>query len=329
MGFWIPITSLVFTGTNVREMEPGFEFQELNGIKICQKYTPRVTQTYGSGGRTRALIKRQSKIISGQFNFHFDTAQLGKNIHKISPGDLVAITWKLHGTSAIASNCLVKRNISMIDRIARWFGATIQESHHEMIYASRRVIKNEFMEDKKHYYSEDLWTRVGKAHFAGRLHTGETVYYEIVGFTSDGAIIQKGYDYKCAKGDCGIAVYRITQTAHDGTVTELQWPQVKQRATEIGVPHVPEIFYGRADELVQLSHSDHWHENILSWLRQNYVYDQDSQFCENKVPEEGICVRKEGLNIEVFKLKSFRFLEHQTKELDNGVADTETQEAAV
>lgn len=58
-----------------------------------------------------------------------------------------------------------------------------------------------------------------------------------------------------------------------------------------------------------------------------YVYDQDSQFCKNKIPEEGICVRKEGLNIEVYKLKSFRFLEGETKSLDTGEVDTEMAES--
>ena len=46
----------------------------------------------------------------------------------------------------------------------------------------------------------------------------------------------------------------------------------------------------------------------------------------NKVPEEGICVRKEGLVIEIFKLKSFRFLEKESKQLDKGEVDIETQQ---
>ena len=47
--------------------------------------------------------------------------------------------------------------------------------------------------------------------------------------------------------------------------------------------------------------------------------------CENKVPEEGIVVRVEDLfECKSYKLKSFRFLEFESNELDKGVADVES-----
>jgi hypothetical protein len=47
--------------------------------------------------------------------------------------------------------------------------------------------------------------------------------------------------------------------------------------------------------------------------------------CNNKVPEEGIVVRKESLfSCESYKLKSFSFLEKESKELDKGVIDIES-----
>ena len=48
--------------------------------------------------------------------------------------------------------------------------------------------------------------------------------------------------------------------------------------------------------------------------------------CDNPVPEEGIVVRKESLfNCESYKLKSFRFLEGESKQLDTGEVDIESE----
>ncbi len=110
-------------------------------------------------------------------------------------------------------------------------------------------------------------------------------------------------------------------------VTELQWNQVKQRCTQLNVSHVPEIFYGKANDVFGLDENQHWNENYLNSLQDSFVFDQDSIFCNNPVPEEGICIRKEGLEIEVFKLKSFKFLEYETKSLDTNQSDIETEQS--
>jgi hypothetical protein len=223
-------------------------------------------------------------------------------------------------------NVLVKRKLNLLEKLLAKF-LPIKDSQYEYIYASRRVIKNEFMDAKQHFYSYDLWQEVGKQFFEGKLHAGEQVYYEIVGYLKDGGYIQKPFDYQCSPGELKIFVYRITQTSPDGTVTELQWNQVKQRCNQLFVPHVPEKYYGRACDLFPyLRVEEHWNENYFEALKTNFVYDQDSEFCNNRVPEEGICVRKEGLDIEVFKLKSFRFLEAETKSLDAGTVDVETEQ---
>ena len=51
--------------------------------------------------------------------------------------------------------------------------------------------------------------------------------------------------------------------------------------------------------------------------------------CKNKVPAEGIVVSKPHYTFEfnAAKLKSFRFREWESKELDKGVVDAETAES--
>lgn len=335
-GFWIPIESLnnLFPNGKALDMfEEGQEIEEYLGKPIATKYIPKRTTTPGSGKRKEGRKPRVSRIIPDQFRFHFDTPQLGRNLHKLSPTDYLIITHKWHGTSAICGNVLVKTKSGVLTRIASLLGIPVRDSKYDYIFASRRVIKNEFEESKQHFYSEDLWTRVGKELFEGKLYAGETVYYEIVGFTKEGKPIQGGYDYGCAPGEYKALIYRITRTAPDGTVTELSWQQVEQRAVQLGVPTVPVIFSGWGYDFqapmgddVQFA-EEAWRESVMQILKETYVNDSDCQFCKNKVPAEGICVRKDGLEIEVFKLKNFRFLAHETKLLDKGEVDTETAES--
>jgi hypothetical protein len=338
MGLWMPVSSLERMVQFVRpdqsykfkegDINEGEETDGYFGISLCKKYIPRQSQTNGLGKRHKEGQKpHERKIIENQFRFHFDTAQLGKNVHRINPTDLIAVTWKLHGTSAIVGNVLVKRKLSWLEKLAVKLRVNVSTTEYDYIYASRRVVKN--TDFNNHYYSEDLWTRVGRENFFGKLHPGEQVYYEIVGYTGDGGYIQKGFDYKCEPGTNKIYVYRITQTAADGSVVELQWNQVKDRCIELGVPSVPQEFYGLAcDVFPWLRREDNWNENFLTELRRGFVFDQDSIFCNNSVPEEGVCVRKEGLNIEVYKLKAFRFLEFETKQLDEGTVDLETEQTS-
>ncbi len=236
----------------------------------------------------------------------------------------------IHNTSAIVANVLCKPKLNPLRKFLIKIGISDERPNiYDYLFASRRVIKNGFYEsNSNHFYGYDIWQEVGKLHFEGKLHKGETVYYEIVGYKKDGGFIQGPFDYGCEIGEHKIMVYRITQTNADGIVTELQWNQVKERCEEIGVPHVIELFYGRAEYLFpDLNVDEHWHENFLDKIKERYVYDQDCPHSKNKVPAEGIVLRKEGLNIECFKMKAFRFLEYESKELDKGEIDIETQES--
>lgn len=337
-GFWIPLDSLEPLCENglcdLDSLQDGDEFNEFNGYPLSTKYIIK-RNISGEGKPKKGQKPRESRVVDGQFSFHFDTAQLAKNLNKINPNDQIVVTWKLHGTSAIASRVLCKQKATwrhkVMSAVCWLMGAKyVQDYKYDYLYASRKVVKNEFIEAKNHYYSHDIWSDVGKTHFSDELHKGETVYYEIIGHTNDGGFIQKDFDYNIInKGmGYGVYVYRITQTNADGVVFELQWNQLKERCAQMGVEHVPEIYYGYAYNLLEddVDKRD-FSESFFNQLKRNYVYDQNSQFCTNKVPEEGICVRKEGSNIEIFKLKSFRFLEKESKALDTGEIDIESNEA--
>jgi len=323
-GFWIPIDSLTKLFPDWDEvLKEGQEIDTLRGEQIATKYFPKTVKSASTNGNKKP---KTSRIVPGQFAFHFDTPQLARNVDKIPPGGRFAITWKVHGTSAIAARVLVNRKLNLLERFLRAVGVKIKDTEYDYVYASRKVIKSEA--GGNHFYKEDLWTRVGQEQFGGKLATGETVYYEITGYTSDGKFIQQGYDYGSAPGEYKIWVYRITRTTPDGTVTELTFDQLVVRCDQLGVQPVKLAWLGGVYDFVDLTEYDTWRERFVEEVKKHWVHDQDCQFCTNKVPSEGVCVRIDhGLSVEIYKLKNFRFLERETKQLDDGQTDIETEQS--
>ena len=87
------------------------------------------------------------------------------------------------------------------------------------------------------------------------------------------------------------------------------------------INHVPEYYYGVADNLFNITKEQHWSNNFFDKLKENYL----EKTLPEKMPDEGIVLRIEkGLNLEYYKLKSFTFLEKETKQLDKGEIDLES-----
>lgn len=160
---------------------------------------------------------------------------------------------------------------------------------------------------------------------------GISIYAEIVGHISDTTYVQKDYDYGTLPGEFDVYVYRITCVAQDGHTYELDWDAVKAYCEKYGLKHVPEIFHGSINEYVfkeglKLSTiSENTIENFFELLKQNYL-EKKCYMCKNDVPAEGVVVRRESRGFDSWKLKSFAFLERETKQLDAGEVDTETNE---
>lgn len=191
-------------------------------------------------------------------------------------------------------------------------------------------IKNLFTKEnpisnKVHFYGEDIWGEISKT-LDPFVTEGITMYGEAVGFTKGGGYIQKDYDYGCNPGEYKLFIYRITSTNYSGKVIEFSAKQVKEYCEKFGLNYVPEFYYGYAKDLFDISLEEYWQENFLQKLTDTYL-EKDCDICVNKVPGEGIVVRRETLDIDVYKHKSFRFKEYESKALDSGEVDMETQES--
>jgi hypothetical protein len=240
-------------------------------------------------------------------------------VHKLNPDSVISISRKIHGTSAIASNCLVKRKKTFIEQLMFWDKS--DKTCYNMVYASRSVVKNDSIDPG--FYGFDIWRNAGEKHFSGKLFQGETVYYEIVGFLPTGSMIQKGYDYECQPNEYKIAVYRITKTGPDNHVIEYGWQAVKDRCRELNVPMVEEYYFGRASDKYIIE-EDNWNQQFVKALQNEYL-EKICPDCKGKKPDEGIVLRVESLGIEVYKLKSELFLLGESTAKDNGDEDLEEQ----
>ncbi len=330
-GLAVEVSTLwnICTAVELERMVEGYEFTELNGKTICKKWLPPVRNSQSRGNKETKGNKKVSRIIPELFKFHIDTEQLVKHMHEINPEDVISISRKIHGTSAICSYNKVLKKLSFVEKIFKTLKFPVINTEWEYLYASRTVIKNDAISTG--FYSVDIWTRAGEDHFKNKLHKGETVYFEIVGYLPlTSKFIQKTFDYGCKVGEYKIAVYRITSTNEDGIVHEYSWAAVKERCKELNVPMVQEYYFGRAKDLYpELNTAEHWHQNFIANLRRDYLEkDCNDNLCK-KVPDEGIVLRVEAKDIQVYKLKSEKFFAYESKaKEDVNNIDLEEQEEA-
>jgi len=340
-GYLAPIKTLVGVVDNLKDLDVGDEFNTINGHVLCKKYRPVHQQsTATKESRFNKKLKRFSKLVQNQFRFHVSTSHLAKNLHVFQPDDIIVITDKWHGTSGVFSNVLVKRKLNWLEKLLSYIsGFVINDKEYGNIYSSRTVVKNEYINPDQQggYYGEDIWAIVNKE-LKGKIEQGISLYGEIVGYLPSGKEIQKGYDYGCApilpdnntyKTNDGniitnqhrFLVYRITYTKPDGNVIEFSWNQVKEYCKKYEIETVKELYFGKLSAYV-----DDWGpETFFDWLCANYL-EKDCVHCVNKVPAEGIVVRRDGLDyFAAYKLKAKRFLERETKELDAGIVSIEDE----
>lgn len=303
------------------------EFDSWDNIRICEKYVIISTQEH-NGINNKKNHRRFSRILEKQFEFHNNTENLRKNIDKISPDDFIGIHYKKHGTSFVVANILTNKRLTWKDKLAKVLGVSVNDKIYDIVYSSRKVIKNEYeTQNSNHYYNYDLWKDV-KDQIGHLIPKGWTLYGEAIGYTRDGGYIQKDFDYGCRQNEMKIYIYRITVTNPDGYRINLDDRQIEEFCLKNGLLYKDTfLYYGKAEDLyTDLNINEQWHQSFLERLQEEFN-DKNCWMCVNKVPEEGIVLRKQSLfDYEAYKLKSFRFLEKETKELDSGSVDIENSQ---
>ena len=131
------------------------------------------------------------------FAEHADTEQLAYNLGAFKPGDEIEITLKMHGTSQRTGYLPVFKGYKRTfkDWLLRRDGKPIYDW--DYVSGTRRTVLDNY--DGGYYGSNEFREQHSKT-FEGKLWKGETVYYEVVGFTHTGApIMAEGNNEKLGK----------------------------------------------------------------------------------------------------------------------------------
>ncbi len=202
-GLVMPLSSVEYTGVDMAELTEGIVIHMLNGHEICCKYVPRRPsgRYSGNGNRTR----KKKVPVAPLFAEHADTEQLAYNLSAFRPGDQIEITLKMHGTSQRTGYLPVLKGykdswfcdcynaISKMYHLAfgnlddfepKHDGGPIYE--YGYVTGTRRTVLENY---EGGYYGDNEFREQHSKKFEGKLQKGETVYYEVVGFTSTGTPI--------------------------------------------------------------------------------------------------------------------------------------------
>lgn len=316
---FMPLSSLSYLGIDTNELKEGDSFTHINGVEVCRKYVIKHSREVGLGNKTKGQTKRFIRIDNKTFPEHWDTDNFFRNEFKYKPDDIIIVTQKLHGTSGRFTNQRVLRKLTWKDKLAKWFGVSVNEYEYDSLAGSRRVIKDIKAEkDNVHFYGNDLWNEwLEKIKHV--IPKNWVLYGEIVGYTGDKEI-QPNYTYEQTPGTNQLYIYRITIVNEDGIVCDLSWDQIVEFCKNNGLQSVPELYRGKF-----------CYFKVADYLNNKYNASglkEAVALSKNSPCDEGACIRLEkGLNPYVTKAKSPDFLLHETKQLDAGVVDSETQES--
>ena len=279
-GLFLPLSCLdyCFEDGAAAHLKIGDTIDVVNGHDICTKYIPRGSKRVGrptDGNRTR----KKRVPIAPLFVEHADTEQLAYNLGAFRSGDEVEITLKMHGTSQRTGFLPVFSGYrrTIWDKLFRRDGEPIYT--YDIVTGTRRTVING---EDGGYYGSNAFRMPHSELFRGKLWKGETVYYEVVGFTDTGTAImaecgnkklndkefvkQYGqtnvFSYGCARQPAAgmadpndpntvfvvpqsdIYVYRMTMTNEDGNIVEYTPDFMRYRCEQMGVKTVPVMWKG-------------------------------------------------------------------------------------
>jgi tRNA-binding EMAP/Myf-like protein len=219
----------------------GDEFNSINGNILCEKYIVKENTPKNQNRQTQT--PKISRLVDKQFHFHNDTENLRKNLHKLNSNDIVSIHYKKHGTSFVAGNVLVKKNLKWYEKILKKLGMNIVDTEYDIVYSSRKVIKNQHLNpNANHFYTDDIWG-IAASEIKHLIPKNWTLYGEIVGYTPNGSPIQGKYDYGCQPGEHKIYIYKISIVNSDGKVVYLTDKQIQEWCDEVGLLYTDTFFF--------------------------------------------------------------------------------------
>lgn len=342
-GLFLPLDCLAYTGAPLEAFNLGDPINVVNGHEICRKFIPaRQPNKTVAGGAGKRVKRRAKRSIAPTFFEHKDTEQLQYHLDLFKPGDQIEITRKLHGTSGRTSHTKVLKGYKRTfwDILLRREGTPIYDWG--IVSGTRRTVMDTF---EGGFYGSNKFRKQYHDYFADKLWKGETIYYEIVGFTHDGTPImatcsneklkdkefvkQYGktttFSYGCKPGHLGgkvlskevienkgvvypqsrIFVYRMTMTNEDGDVIEYTPDFMRHRCKYMGVDCVPVEWIGAIPEEEVFTGTSCEYTNPGE-----FVMEKAKEFYDGPEPLDPTHIR-EGVVVRIINRPTFTAYKHK------------------
>lgn len=284
-----------FVGVDVSEFKVDMEFVEINKINICKKYIKTQEKTPGMSG------SHKTKLGSIMFKEHWDTKKFKKSVKLIPEGRLIYIEEKEHGTSQRSGFVICKRDTNWLEKALVKFGVKIKDSYWRLLNGTRRTNITRLTEPTIETVRDVVFNKI-----KDNIKKGEQLYYELSGYDTSGAWIQKNFPYGCEEGKHRDTLYRVTINSIDGDVYDMSREYVYRRAEDLGMnkPHLFEKYYfdGDVDKLINVVDS----------------YTDGRSMINDDTLREGVVVWYENFEGKwtCLKNKSFDFLNFESKAKD-------------
>lgn len=308
-GIFMPISCLEYTGVNLDDINIGDTITVVNGHEICKKYIPRGRNSNNSAKGKGNKTRKKHVPVAPLFTEHADTEQLAYNLGAFKPGDEIEITLKMHGTSQRTAYLPILKGYkrTIWDKLFRREGTPIYDWGY--VSGTRRTVLDDW---DGGFYGSNAFRKQHQDKFVGKLHKGEEVYYEVVGFTDSGTpIMSKGnnkkldkdfvkqygeetvFSYGCSPDgsdapQSDLYVYRMTMTNEDGDVVEYSPDFMRYRCEQMGVKCVPEFVHVILPDASYFD-EDHPVGNYVEEMAEQY-YDGPDPIGKTHV-REGVVVR--------------------------------------
>lgn len=290
------------------DLEAGTAFDTVNGVEVCRKFVPPNAPKPAS-----FVPKKERPIEERFFPPHYDTSQYLRNSFKYNPNLPIYVSQKIHGTNVRLGRTYRKRKLTVIDRIAKWFGVPVEEYEMALVAGSRKVTKDPEDTTQNHWYGRDIWTDAAQR-YGGLIPDNHIVYGELIGWIDENTPIQKDYTYDLPRGEYRMVVFRVAAILPDGTQVEYPDPTMRQWCKQCGLDVVPllRIEYRREEEDDNLFY-EHYTDKVFTEGYRNAIRLSDPD-----TVDEGVVLRQDGLVPLLEKLKGPRFYEHESVVLDTG-----------
>lgn len=302
-----------------KEYNVGYQFDELDGHKICEKYISPQTRKAMNSNQT----KKKKSVEAPLFHKHVDTDQFKYNIARIPVGARLSFHHKVHGTSARMSLTKVVRKpqslwekfralITKVNVIETW----------EYLVGTRNVVLFPDQNKKEGHHGSEQFRFDAMEIVKPYLEKGMTIYGEIAGYANgapimgthstevlkDKAFTKKYgktmvYSYGCKEHEFRFHIYRISMTTEAGTEIDfteeqcIQWCKDRELlyATQV---HDSVTYFGDESALLTLV-------DVLTELQHNQTEDM----IDPSHVSEGVVIRVDHGTLvpKFYKNKSYAF----------------------